>query len=146
MLPWIQKEPTHVHWVKSVRIRSFFGPYSVWMRNNLDQRNPEYGHFSCNGCIDERHRYKTSVTELFCENDYNGCQLFLQKASITHARLSWIDLWFYCCLTIAFSFQNMRLSTSINLPLPNWLSQLEEIVYTSIYVFSTLLKFLKICI
>ena len=32
--------------VKSVRIRSFSGPYSVRMRENKDQENSEYGHFS----------------------------------------------------------------------------------------------------
>ena len=31
--------------VKSVRIRSYSGPYSVRMRKNTDQNNSEYGHF-----------------------------------------------------------------------------------------------------
>ena len=35
------------HCVKSVRIRSYCGPYSVRMRENTDQNNSEYGHFSC---------------------------------------------------------------------------------------------------
>ena len=30
--------------VKSVRIRSYSGPYSVQMRENTDQNNSEYGH------------------------------------------------------------------------------------------------------
>ena len=30
---------------KSVFIRSFPGPYSVWMRENTDQKNSEYGQF-----------------------------------------------------------------------------------------------------
>ena len=36
------------HCVKSVRIRSYSGPYSVRMRENTDQNNSEYGHFSHN--------------------------------------------------------------------------------------------------
>ena len=31
--------------MKSVRIRSYSGPYSVRMRENMDQNNSEYGHF-----------------------------------------------------------------------------------------------------
>ena len=34
------------HCVKSVRIRSFSGPYSVQMQDNRDQKNSKYGHFS----------------------------------------------------------------------------------------------------
>ena len=34
------------HCVKSVRIQRFSGPYSVRMRENKDQKNSEYGHFS----------------------------------------------------------------------------------------------------
>ena len=34
-----------MHCVKSVRIRSYSGPYSVWMRKNTDQNNSEYGNF-----------------------------------------------------------------------------------------------------
>ena len=34
------------HCVKSVRIQSFSGPYSVRMRENTDQKISEYGHFS----------------------------------------------------------------------------------------------------
>ena len=34
------------HCVKNVRILSFSGPYSVRMRENTDQENSEYGHFS----------------------------------------------------------------------------------------------------
>ena len=34
------------HCVKSVRIRSYYGPYSVRMQENTDQNNSEYGHFS----------------------------------------------------------------------------------------------------
>ena len=33
------------HCVKSVRIRNI-SPYSVQMRENADQNNPKYGHFS----------------------------------------------------------------------------------------------------
>ena len=33
------------HCVKSVRIMSYSGPYSVRMRDNADQNNSEYGHF-----------------------------------------------------------------------------------------------------
>ena len=31
--------------VKYARIRSYFGPYSVEMRENADQNNFKYGHF-----------------------------------------------------------------------------------------------------
>ena len=34
------------HCVESVRFRSSSGPYSVRMRENTDQKNSEYGHFS----------------------------------------------------------------------------------------------------
>ena len=36
------------HCVKSVRIRSISGLYSVRMRENTDQDNSDYGHFSRN--------------------------------------------------------------------------------------------------
>ena len=35
-----------IHWVKSVPIRSYSGPYLVRIRENTDQINFEYGHFS----------------------------------------------------------------------------------------------------
>ena len=35
-----------IHCVKGVRMRSYSGPYSVRMRENTDQNNSEYGHFS----------------------------------------------------------------------------------------------------
>ena len=35
-----------VHCVKSVHIRRLSGLYSVQMRENTDQKNSEYGHFS----------------------------------------------------------------------------------------------------
>ena len=54
------------HCVKKVRIRSFSGPYfpairlntsispySVRIRENTDQNNPEYEHFSRSGCIQQ---------------------------------------------------------------------------------------------
>ena len=37
------------HCMISVRIRSFSGPYSVRMRENANQKNSEYGHFSRSG-------------------------------------------------------------------------------------------------
>ena len=40
------------HCAKSVRIRSYFGPYSVRMRGNTDQNNSEYGHFLRSGIRD----------------------------------------------------------------------------------------------
>ena len=39
------KSLTHTLRIKSVRIRSYSGPYSVRMRKNTDQNNSEYGHF-----------------------------------------------------------------------------------------------------
>ena len=38
-----------VHCVKSVRIRSYSGQYSVRMRENTDQNNSEYGYIPCSG-------------------------------------------------------------------------------------------------
>ena len=38
------------HCVKSVRIRSFSGPYSVQMQDNRDQKDSKYGHFSSFVC------------------------------------------------------------------------------------------------
>ena len=35
-----------IHYVKSVRIRNYSGPYSVRMQENTDQNNTDYGHFS----------------------------------------------------------------------------------------------------
>ena len=40
------------HCAKSVRIRSYFGSYSVRMRGNTDQNNSEYGHFLRSGIRD----------------------------------------------------------------------------------------------
>ena len=34
------------HCVESVRFRSYSGPYSVQIRENTDQNNSEYRHFS----------------------------------------------------------------------------------------------------
>ena len=33
------------HYVQSVRIQSYSGPYSVGIRKNADQNNSEYGQF-----------------------------------------------------------------------------------------------------
>ena len=38
-------QPRCPHCVKIVRFRSFSGPYSVRMRENMDQKNSEYGQF-----------------------------------------------------------------------------------------------------
>ena len=38
----------HQHCAKSVRIVGYSGPCSVRMRENTDQNNSEYGHFSRN--------------------------------------------------------------------------------------------------
>ena len=35
-----------LHCLKSVRIWDFSGPYSVWIRENTDQKNSEYRHLS----------------------------------------------------------------------------------------------------
>ena len=37
--------PRGMHCVKNVRIQSYSGPYSVRMRENMDQNNSEYGYF-----------------------------------------------------------------------------------------------------
>ena len=38
-----------IHYVKSARIGSFSGPHSVQIHENTDQKNSEYGDFSCSG-------------------------------------------------------------------------------------------------
>ena len=38
------------HCMKSVHIRSFSGLYFLKFGLNMDQKNSEYGHFSCRGC------------------------------------------------------------------------------------------------
>ena len=43
---WSKNFLDRIHRVKIVRIRSYSGPYSVRMRENTDQKNFEYGHFS----------------------------------------------------------------------------------------------------
>ena len=43
--------------MKSVRIRSFSGPYSVPIRENTDQNNPEYGHYSRSEILTEKLRF-----------------------------------------------------------------------------------------
>ena len=42
-----------LHCVKSVRIRSYSGPYSVRMRENADQNNSEYWYFSRSAALRE---------------------------------------------------------------------------------------------
>ena len=48
---YILRSDTGKHWnkhcVKNVRIQSYSGPYPVRMRENSDQKNSEYGDFSC---------------------------------------------------------------------------------------------------
>ena len=64
------KKMHFTHCVKSVRIRSFSGPYSVRMRENADQKNSEYGHFSRSG------HHSTSLWKeiLFSEMYSEPCQ------------------------------------------------------------------------
>ena len=40
-------EMEYSHCVKSVRNRSYSGPYSVQMLENADHNSSKYGHFSC---------------------------------------------------------------------------------------------------
>ena len=42
---FVRKTYYYYHCVKSVRIRSYSGPYSVRMRENTDRNNSKYGHF-----------------------------------------------------------------------------------------------------
>lgn len=39
-------EMSRLHSVKSIRVRSYFGPYSDWMPENKDYNNSECGYFS----------------------------------------------------------------------------------------------------
>ena len=47
-----QRGIQHLHCVKSVRILSYSGPYSVRMQENVDQNNCEYGHFSHSATVE----------------------------------------------------------------------------------------------
>ena len=38
---------------ESVRIRNFSGPYFLAFALHTDQKNPEYGHFSCSECTQQ---------------------------------------------------------------------------------------------
>ena len=50
---------------KSVRIRSYSGPYSVWMQENTDQNNSEYGHFLRSGIYVKRLEELTTKPERY---------------------------------------------------------------------------------
>ena len=43
---FILHSATKFHYVKSIRIRSFAGPYFPTFGLNTDQKNSQYGHFS----------------------------------------------------------------------------------------------------
>ena len=43
-----------IHYVQNIRIRSFSGPHSVWMRENMDQKNFKYELFSRSDCNNKR--------------------------------------------------------------------------------------------
>ena len=71
--------PAHVrniHCVKSVRIRSFSGPYSVRMREYTDQKNSEYEHFSRSDAV---RLYILDIVYIFLELD--GKCNFIQRFS-----------------------------------------------------------------
>ena len=59
-------EMSQRHCEKSVRIGSFSGPYFTAFRLNTDQKNSEYGHFSCSE--------KDSRTGVFLEILWNICK------------------------------------------------------------------------
>ena len=46
VLAYVLRRSLDLHCVKSLFIQSFFEPHSVRMRENTDQKNFEYGHFS----------------------------------------------------------------------------------------------------
>ena len=64
------------HCVRSVRIRSYSGPYSVRIRENTDQNNSEYRHishsvnFTSFSSLPEKFSYSEvfSVSKYFCES------------------------------------------------------------------------------
>ena len=66
----IQEWNFSIHCVKSVRIRSFSGQYSIRMRENTDQRNSEYEHFSRNDKLSEIlvNFAETNLELSFCPN------------------------------------------------------------------------------
>ena len=66
----IQEWNFSIHCVKSVRIRSFSGQYSIRMRENTDQRNSEYEHFSRSDKLSEIlvNFAETNLELSFCPN------------------------------------------------------------------------------
>ena len=60
------------HWVKSVHIWSFSGPYSVRMRENTDQKNSEYGHFSYSAILGKMTRKMKDRKSGCIANDFES--------------------------------------------------------------------------
>ena len=75
-----------IHFVKSVRIRCFSGPYFPAYKLNTNQKNSEYGHFSRrdSGSSDERKK-KKFTEEILNEKLHFLCsvQKYEDEAEIT---------------------------------------------------------------
>ena len=72
--------------LKSVRIWSFFGPYSVLMRENTDQKNSEYEHFP----------RSEAVIEIIVKSELN-------RITDTNSKLNMIKqkhIWFFVFVTV----------------------------------------------
>ena len=75
----------HLHCVKSVRFRSYSGqhfhtfgmtPYSVRMRENANQNNSEYGHFSRSAAVPKSILFSKKYLNKW-DNYRDGCLLLL---------------------------------------------------------------------
>ena len=66
--------------VKSVRIWSFSGPYSVQMRESRDQKNSEYGHFQAvlGNVYYARHLGRHVQSELFIAKQFSIFKIILR--------------------------------------------------------------------
>ena len=60
------------HCVKSVRIWNFSGPYSAQMRENADQENSEYGHFSHRATVRNK---QENLPVPFGQSDHDYCNI-----------------------------------------------------------------------
>ena len=71
LVNWVISDPmVHKHCVKSVQIRSFFlvhiFPYSVRMRENTDQENSVFGHFSHSERFEKLKIFSRLHYDFFC--------------------------------------------------------------------------------
>ena len=86
--------------VKSVHVWSSFGPYSVRIRKNTDQKNSDYGHFSRSACFSRLENYTA----------HSRFQFKLSHGHLVSCSGLW-PLWVrqYGCLVVWLYFMAVRL-------------------------------------